>query len=485
MLDLRDKHVLVMGLGVHGGGLGVVRFLLEQGAHVTVTDLRKRDDLAATLQALQGEPVTYVLGEHRMEDFRQADVVVRNPAVPRESPYLEEARVHGVPIEMEMTLFFALCPGPIVGVTGTKGKSTTTVLLGEIARQHWPDTVVAGNIRVSALEALPQIGPRTPVVLELSSWQLEGLGERGMAPQIAVVTNLSPDHMNRYPSWESYVEAKKLIYRAQRPADWLVLNAGDPAVRDFILDAPSRAAWFGLGLERHRGALRTADGKVLPLGGGAALLEHGQVAWVGADGVLVQICPVEQLVLPGRHNRANALAAAAAASLLGVLPQEIAAGIAAFRGLPDRLEVVRVLNGVTYINDTTSTAPAATVAALEALEQPIVLIAGGADKALEFTGLAAAAAARVQTILLLEGTATDKMERALREAGARVAGRFDSLPAAVEQARAMARPGDVVLLSPGCASFGMFRHEFERGERFREVVQALPERELRARAFFR
>ncbi len=475
MLDLKGKRVLVMGLGVHGGGLGVTRFLLRQGAIVTVTDLRRPEELADTLPALAGEPVTYVLGEHRLEDFRRADMVVRNPAVPRESPFLAEARRHGVPIEMEMTLFFALCPAPIVGITGTKGKSTTTALLGEIVRRQFPDAVVAGNIRVSALEALPQIGPQTPVVLELSSWQLEGLGERGMAPQLAVVTNLSPDHLNRYPSWESYVEAKKQIYRAQRADDRLVLNAEDAVVRDFRLDAPSRASWFGVDLRRHgTGALRTGDGRVLPLGNGAALFVEGMVTWVGADGVARPICPESAIALPGHHNRANVLAAAAAASLLGLPAAVIAAGIAAFRGLPDRLEVVRVLDGVTYINDTTSTAPAATVAALQALEQPVVLIAGGADKSLEFGGLAAAAG-RVRAILLLEGSATDKLEEALRAAGAgpRVAGRFDSLPAAVRRAREIAQPGDAVLLSPGCASFGMFRHEFERGERFRQAVAAL------------
>jgi UDP-N-acetylmuramoylalanine--D-glutamate ligase len=428
------------------------------------------------LAALAGEPITYVLGEHRMEDFH-ADVVVRNPAVPRESPYLEEARRHGVPIEMELTLFFARCPGPILGVTGTKGKSTTTALLGEILRQHHPDTVVAGNIRISALEALPQIGPQTPVVLELSSWQLEGLGERGMAPHLAVITNLSPDHLNRYPTWESYVEAKKLIYQAQGPDDLLVLNADDPIVREFRRDASSQVAWFGVGLERHGAGVRTAGGQTLPLGAGAALVEDGQITWLPANRLARPICPRDQFILPGEHNLANALAAAAAAGLWGIPTPAIAAGIAAFRGLPDRMEVVRVLDSVIYINDTTSTAPAATIAALHALTPPIVLLAGGADKALDFAKMAAAAAARTQAILLLEGSATNKLERALRKAGAgpQLRGRYDNLAAAVQHAREIAPPGSTVLLSPGCASFGMFRHEFDRGERFREIVRALPE----------
>lgn len=474
-MDLKGKKVLVMGLGLHGGGVGVVRFLLRQGAHVTVTDLRPAGELVPALRELAGEPVEYILGEHRREDFARADLVVRNPAVPRESPYLEEARRHGVPVEMEMTLFFARCPGPILGVTGTKGKSTTTALLGEMLRRRFPQTVVAGNIRVSALEALPQIGPETPVVLELSSWQLEGLGEKGMSPRVAVVTNLYPDHMNRYRSWEDYVEAKRAIYRFQCPDDLLILNANDPTVRDFARDAPSRVVWFGVGLRRRGRVLLTRDGKLLPFGAGAAMILHRKVCWVRPSGQVWRIFPLASIRLAGRHNWENVLAATAAACAYGLSPQEIAEALAAFSGLPDRLEVVRILDGVTYINDTTSTAPASTIAALEALEGPIVLIAGGADKGLDYTEMAAAVAARARAVLLLEGSATDKLEAALRQAGAGplLAGRFDDLKAAVRRAQELARPGDRVLLSPGCASFGLFRHEFERGERFREAVWEL------------
>ncbi len=475
MMDLKGKKALVMGLGLHGGGVGVVRFLLRQGANVTVTDLRSAEELAPALRELAGEPVESVLGEHRLEDFARADLVVRNPAVPRESPYLEEARRHGVPVEMEMTLFFARCPGPILGVTGTKGKSTTTALLGEMLRRRFPDTVVAGNIRVSALEALPQIGPETPVVLELSSWQLEGLGEKGMSPQVAVVTNLYPDHMNRYRSWEDYVEAKRAIYRHQRPGDLLILNANDPTVRDFARDAPSQVVWFGVGLRRRGRVLRTTDGKLLPSGAGAALIDRRKVCWMRPNGELWRICPLASIRLVGRHNLENVLAATAAACAYGLSPQEVAEALATFPGLPDRLEVVRVLDGVTYINDTTSTAPISTIAALKAVGGPLVLIAGGADKGLDYTEMAAAVAAHARAVLLLEGSATEKLEAALRQVGAGwlLAGRFDNLREAVHRARELARPGDSVLLSPGCASFGLFRHEFERGERFREAVNEL------------
>src|SRR4029453_2652805 len=224
MMNLRGKRALVMGLGIHGGGLGVARFLVGQGAGATVPDMRGPHLLKPSLDALAGRPIRYVLGEQREEDFRNADLVVRNPGVPRESRYLQIARAGGAVIEMEMTLFFRLCPGPIIGITGTKGKTTTTLLTGAMLRAQYPDTVVAGNLRVSALEALPRITANTPVVLELSSWQLEGLGEAQLSPQYACITNISPDHLDRYGSMEAYAEAKKQILAHQQPGEGVGLN---------------------------------------------------------------------------------------------------------------------------------------------------------------------------------------------------------------------------------------------------------------------
>src|SRR3954462_3807903 len=224
-MDLRGKHALVMGLGIHGGGLGVARFLANHGARVTVTDLRGPEQLQSSLGALADLPITYVLGQHRDEDFRAADLVIRNPGVPRESRYLQIARASGAAVEMEMTLFFRLCPGPILGITGTKGKTTTTLLAAAMLREQYPDTIVAGNLRVSALEALPRITAGTPVVLELSSWQLEGLGEAKLSPQYACITNISPDHLDRYGSLQPYAEAKEQIFLHQRAIDVAVFNS--------------------------------------------------------------------------------------------------------------------------------------------------------------------------------------------------------------------------------------------------------------------
>ncbi|HEX7101477.1 MAG TPA: Mur ligase family protein, partial [Nitrolancea sp.] len=228
--DLTGKRALVMGIGTRQGGLGVTRYLLDAGADVTVTDLRDVDSLTDTLRQLDGLPVRFVLGEHRREDFERADLVVRNPGVPHDSPWLQIARDAGASIEMEMTLFFRACPAPIIGITGTKGKTTTSTLCAAILENLRDDTVLAGNMGRSSLARLPQITPETPVVIELSSWQLEGLGEHRLSPQIAVFTNLSPDHLNRYASMDDYLDAKLNIARYQQPNDWFVVNKDDATV---------------------------------------------------------------------------------------------------------------------------------------------------------------------------------------------------------------------------------------------------------------
>jgi UDP-N-acetylmuramoylalanine--D-glutamate ligase len=486
MQNLRGKRALVMGLGVSGGGLGVTRFLVEQGADVTVTDLRDADVLKPSLDQLRGLPVRYVLGHHREEDFRSADLVIRNPGVPRESHYLTLAREHGAQIEMEMSLFFRLCPGPILGITGTRGKTTTTLLAGTILTAQFPDTVVAGNLRVSALEQLPRITPSTPVVLELSSWQLEGLGEAGLSPQYACVTNLSPDHLDRYGSMEEYGEAKKHIFLHQRPqrGDVVVLNADDPIVSGWAADTAGgqHAAWFSTRLsydELHpEGTRRFGNRRPLDI----AWWDGETLRWNDEP-----ICEWRDLQILGEHNRANVAAAVALSKVYRppVGNQAILQAIRSFPGVPDRLELVREIGGIRFINDTTATAPSATVAALRTIDAPVLLIAGGADKRLEFGRMAETIAAGVQEkelnqngrsvkgVLLLAGTATPRLAAALEAADVHPIGSFDSLEAAVGRAYELAQPGDVVLLSPGCASFGMFVNEFDRGERFRQVVAAL------------
>ena len=430
MIDLRNKRVTVMGLGVHGGGLGVARFLAQHGAHVTVTDLRSTDQLRSSIEALQDFDITYILGQHRDQDFTNTDMVVRNPGVPRESRYLQLAQAAAVPIEMEMTLFFRLCPAPIIGITGTKGKTTTTMLTGTILREWRADTVIAGNLRISALEQLPLITPSTPVVLELSSWQLEGLGEAQLSPAFACVTSFSPDHMDRYASLEAYAEAKQHIYLHQQ-ADQLVLL---PALSEFD------------------GWAARAPGRVQRFAPQAAQ------EWPHPG-------------LRGPHNTWNVAAAGLLAQARGAPAAQIATVIAAFKGVEHRMEWVRDVNGIQFINDTAATTPTAAAAAVASYATPIILIAGGANKNLAWEPLIAAIKHQPQLrgIILLEGTATAELKQALRLA----ANPYTSFEAAIQAAYMLAEPGDTVLLAPGAASFGMFQNEFQRGEEFRRIVKEL------------
>ena len=460
-LDLRGKRVTLIGLGTRAGGLGVARYLTGQGAEVTVTDMRPAEALAEPLAALAGLPIRFVLGGHQERDFtpQRADLIVRNPGVPRRAPLLELARSHGIPVEMEMSLFFRACPAPIIGITGTKGKTTVSTLTGELLRSAFPDVVVAGNMGVSALEQLPRLHPEAPVVIELSSWQLEALIEHGLAPRIAVLTLIAEDHLNTYDGFADYAATKRGITRHQRPGDWLVVNRDDPE------------AWRAAG---------ETVATVVPFGEG----DRGDDgAWLTAEGLLWRWRGVETRwprpaspALVGRHGARNALAALAAAMLAGANPDAIGRGLEAFRGVKDRMETVADLDGVTFINDTTATAPAATVAALDALGQTagqVHLLAGGADKGLDPSPLAEAAARHQAKVYLFAGTATPALELALRDRGLTPCGPFAGMTEAVAAARREAKPGDIILLSPGCASFGLFRDEFDRGDRFREVVRSL------------
>ncbi|MDQ3930132.1 MAG: UDP-N-acetylmuramoyl-L-alanine--D-glutamate ligase, partial [Chloroflexota bacterium] len=435
MSPYANKNVLVMGLGVHGGGLGVARFMGRSGANVRVTDLRTADVMRESIEALGREsfPVEYTLGEHREEDFRWADVVVRNQAVPPTSPWVALARQLGKAVETEINIFMRLCPGPIVGVTGTKGKSSTATWTWEMLR-HWrADAVLAGNLRVSALEALERITPETPVVLELSSFQTEGFEEPRISPHLAAVTNLSPDHLDRYKSMEEYGAAKKHIFLYQQPerGDCAVLNSADPVVAGWAADAPAGVAWFGIGAATR-----------LP----GVYVQDGVFYWYAEGRERALVGEASDLQVPGAHNLANAACAATLSLLAGATLEAVREGLRSFRGVADRQELVRTLRGVRYYNDTTSTTPASTIAALNAIEGPIVLIAGGAAKGLDFAELAPVVTSETVAVVLLEGTATDLMESQFREVGANILGRYSDFAEAMRVAMSAAPEGGAVLL---------------------------------------
>ena len=456
---LRGRRVLVMGLGILGGGVATARYAVAQGAaEVIVTDLRGPEMLDASITKLEGLPIRYVLGRHDTADFEQADVVVRNPNVRRDSPYLAAARAAGRRVEMEIAWFFRACEGKIAGITGTRGKSTTTTLLHHIMTVAGRGPFLGGNLgNIETLSLLPSITANDWVVLELGNWMLEGLHTIRRSPHLTIFTNLMPDHLNAYDSMEDYGEAKSSIFRYQGPDDIALFNADNAYTLRYGQEAPAGTVWY------YSPQTRTAWLRDQPE-------SQRPFAYAG------------DIRLRGDHNLGNVQAATLAAEQIGVERETIARAVASFTGVPHRLEVVRALNGVTWVNDSASTAPVAGVAALHSFAEPIVLIAGGNSKNLDPSDYAAEAIARAKHIILLAGNASDAFAEALRTAAAAqgqaddlVEGPYDSLPHAIERARAAVAPGDVVLLSPGFTSFGMFLNEFDRGDQFRALVQALPD----------
>ena len=455
-------RVTVMGLGTRAGGVGVARYLAGKGAVVTVTDLRPADELAESLVQLDGLGVRAVLGRHDEADFilPDAEVVVRNHGVRRDNRLLELARRSGARVEMEMTLFLAACPAPVVGITGTKGKTSATALLGEMLRTWRPDAVVAGNMGVSALSQLDRIGRDTPVALELSSWQLEAMDERGIAPHIAVLTNIYPDHLDTYHDLDDYAATKRSIARHLSPDDWLVAWADHPPSEPALASTAGRVFPFGLGDRPQLGVWAEDDALVIRYGAAAETLALPATRW-----------------LSGPYQRLNAAAATAAAHLAGAPMSAILAGLAVFAGVENRAELVATIGGVEFVNDTAATAPAAASASIQGHgERRIHLIAGGADKRLPLDDLGRVVATHAVTVTLLDGTATAALAASIERHGGRVGATVASMAEAVDRAACTASSEEVVLLAPGCASFGLFRDEFDRGQRFRDAVAALAER---------
>jgi UDP-N-acetylmuramoylalanine--D-glutamate ligase len=436
--------VLILGLGQYpnGSGISAAVYFAKQGHDVCVTDQKTAKELAANVKTLKKfKNVRFTLGKHDLKDIRWADLIVRNPRVRKDSPEMKLAAKLGKPMESDLSIFFKACPCPIVGITGTRGKSTTTTMIHEIlwASKKWREVWLGGNILVSPLTFLKSVNMKDLVVLEMSSFQLEATGEAGASPQVAVWTNLMRDHLNAYPSMEEYAEAKAQIFRNQTQDDVVFM----PATKDFdeyAKEAPSHV-------------IRVKQGKF-------------------------------KLKIGGEHNQMNASFAAAVAETLGVKKSAIKKTLEAFKGLPYRQEIVANKNGVTFVNDTTATTPDGTMAALVTYGFPkskgypdpnanyVHLIFGGADKELEFDEVAKLLAKRKDVaIYLLPGTAEGKILKAFKKANVKTFMKVKDLKEAFKNIKPFASKNDVVLLSPGCASFGMFKNEFDRGEQFNALVK--------------
>lgn len=486
--EFRGKRVTVMGLGLHGGGVASARFFAKAGAEVTVTDLRGPEILEPAMRQLEGLRVRYVLGAHREEDFADADIVIKNPAVRRDSPFLRLARR----VETDISIFLRYSKSPLIAVTGSKGKSTVASAIWHVLSKHYEHALLGGNITVSPLDFLDQTTPDTPVVLELSSWQLGDLHGMGiLKPVVAVITAIFPDHLNYYSSMEAYVADKRVIYESQDKNCYTVCCADQEWGLSFAKETRALVLWYTertlpaltegemlggwLGLSNDGGPAATKDSD-LPQSGAEARTLFGTEALAGwgkfsLHGPKELLVPPSVLV-PGLHQKKNLLAAAVALHAFGLPSQAIASALGTFPGVPHRLEFVARVRGVSWYNDSAATIPDAAIAAIESFSAPILLIAGGSDKMSDFSAFVRKART-LKSIILLAGSGTDRIVPLLVEHHIAYGGPFRSMGEAVDAADSIAQEGDIVLLSPGCASFGMFRHEFERGDIFKKEVARL------------
>ena len=434
----KGKKITVMGFGLLGG-VGDIAFLAESGADLIVTDLKGEADAAPSLEALKRFPnIRYTLGRHKLADFRGRELIVKAPSTPLDSPFVNEARKEGTPITMWAALFagFARDAGAtVVGVTGTRGKTTATEMLAAILRAAGRPVIEGGNIRGTALLArTSELTSDTAVVLELDSWKLQGFGEARISPHIAVFTTFFDDHLNYYKGDRgAYLADKANVFLCQSPSDTLVLGRQCAAT---VIEK------YGDRIDAH---VVIADEHKLP------------DTWA--------------LCIPGLHNRYNAALALSAARALGVDDAVSKKALESFAGVPGRLELVREANGVKVYNDTTATTPEATLAALAALRDArltkpnVILIMGGADKELDMSALMAKLP-EVKRVVLLAGTGTERIRADMPDASV-----FHTLADAVASAFAHAEKGDVILFSPAFASFGMFKNEYDRGEQFDALVK--------------
>jgi UDP-N-acetylmuramoylalanine--D-glutamate ligase len=453
--DYRGRRVTVFGLGSFGGGAGAVRFLADRGAVVTVTDQRPESQLVESITMLADVPVArWLLGRHEPADFDSAELVVVNPAIKREHPLLVRCRDRGVPLTSEMNLFWQHNRGTILAVTGSNGKSTTTALLHKIVRQTGRTCWLGGNLGRSLLPQVDDITADDLVVLELSSFQLTDLDRLQVSPHVAVVTNFTPNHLDWHGTVDEYRRAKQSILRWQQPCDVAVLNADDADVREWPVSGQRR--WFGLQPQDGEGAF-----------------DHGDYAVVRIADVEHRLPLGEWLKLPGRHNRANALAATMAAMSVGATHDHVRIGLETYEPLPHRLQRVGEAAGRRFYNDSLATTPESALVALDAFTEPIVLLAGGYDKQVDLAAFAAGIAMRTKAVALMGQTAP-MLETLIRRQPTVNTVCSSSLPnfaTAFAWAVAQSSPGDVVVLSPGCASYDWFCNFADRGEQFTGLVR--------------
>lgn len=431
-MNYKGKKVLILGLGLNEGGVGSARFFAKNGAEVLVTDLKNETELAPSLEKLQEfSNIKYSLGGHKFEDIDWADIVIKNIAIKPGNEYVEYAKQKGKEVQTDIGIFLnEVSPKQIIGVTGTKGKSTTASLIYYAARKKYPNLILAGNIGKSVLDALEKIDDKTLVILEISSFQLQPFGEKKVSPHFAVITNIFPDHLNYHKDMDEYVNAKKVIAKFQTDEDFLFLNTDDKTIN---------SKEFVEGLK-------------------------GKIIKFSSDDLPTDFMPT----LKGEHNKLNYAAGLAVAKGINVPEDEALKNMNQFTGADYRLQKVYDKNGIIIINDSASTNPDAGIAALKTYPNSIFIV-GGMNKGLNYEELALEIAKSAKSVYLIEGSATDELRGLLKNEI--IKGTFNDLEKLLEKVKQNLDPEERILFSPSATSFNIFHNEFDRGEKFNEAVE--------------
>jgi len=452
-MDLANKRVLIVGLGK--SGIASALFLKKMGARVTVSDTKAQEELKDEIPGLLDQGIIVETGGHGERTFRGQDLIVVSPGVPVDAPALLQAKALGENVIGEIELAAQFLPGRIVGITGSNGKTTTTTLAGEILKFSGLPTLVGGNIGTPAISLIAQATPQTMTVLEISSFQLETI--QTFCPHIAVVLNVTPDHLDRHHTFAAYVNAKARIFENQQASDFAVLNADDHTCVEMAPRTRAQVYWFSRKKEVQQGAC-VRDGRI----------------WFRNSNGASEIMPVSEIPLKGGHNIENVLAAVCVGALMGCEPAKIRDAVRRFKAVEHRLEHVATISGVEYFNDSKATNVDATIKALESFAANIHLILGGKDKGSDYTVLNDLLRQRVKRVYTI-GAAAQKIESQIvsqKEGGPELV-HAETLENAIHRAAESAQPGDIVLLAPACASFDQFHSYEHRGKVFKDTVHDL------------
>lgn len=452
-MEYSGKRILIVGLA--RSGLASAKALKELGAHIIANDIKNLSQLGEVGQELKDLGVEMILGLPPDDIVPRADLIVISPGVPIGLPFVKIASELGIEVISEVELAYRLCRAPIVAITGTNGKTTTTALVGEIFNRDRRETYVVGNIGIPFIGIARATTDSDTVVVEVSSFQLEAV--HSFQPKVAAILNIREDHLDRHKTMDNYIDLKAEILKNSTQDDWVILNADDPLSEHFANKSKGKVLFFSKKIILDKGAWIEKGWIVVDIGQGK---QH--------------ICPIKDIFIPGPHNLENALAAALIAGVMGVDAETIGETLRVFRGVEHRIELVDTIDGITFYNDSKGTNIDATLKAIESMTAPTVLIAGGYDKGSQFHDLIDGFKSTVNHLVVL-GETWDKINKAAQDKGFLKVSRVKTLEEGVKKAFSLASPGGNVLLSPACASWDMFKDFEERGKVFKEAVKALKE----------